>query len=243
VIKEAFKVERNIIVTGAGRGLGYSITEKHVKLGDSVNALAHQMTDELDKLAKSSKNLKIRICDISSTQSIEEAAKGILAEGNRIDILYNNAAVYSREDRTGLAGADLDACMQMYNINTVGPLRVCKALLPLIQEGSLIVNISSEAGSIGACRRKQEYSYCMSKAALNMGTKILSNELWDRSARVIAIHPGWVRTRMGGPESFESKYSVSPEESAEGIIDIALNIGSIPQDRMFIQHNGEIMPW
>lgn len=234
---------RNIVITGAGRGLGYSIAAKHADMNDNVFALARQRTEELDKLAASAGNVRILICDISSTQSVDEAAKEILSEGRQIDILYNVAGVYNPEDRVGLAGTDLDACMQMYNINAVGAMRVCKALLPLIQKGSLVVNVSSEAGSIGAARRKQEYSYCMSKAALNMGTKILSNELWDRSARIIAIHPGWVRTRMGGPESFKSKYSVSPEESADGIIDIALNIGSIPQDQLFMKHSGEIMPW
>ena len=82
----------------------------------------------------------------------------------------------------------------------------------MIQKGSLVVNISSEAGSIGASRRRQEYCYCMSKAAMNMGAKILSNELWKRSARVISIHPGWLRTAMGGPDAFANKYSVSPDE-------------------------------
>jgi len=235
-------MEKIVVVTGAGRGLGYSISVKHVGRGDVVYALARHMTDELAGLAGLSKNLKVSICDISSSQSVANAVKEILTEGKQIDILYNVAGVHNF-DKTGLAGTDLDACMQMYNVNAVGAMRVCKALLPLIQKGSLVVNVSSEAGSIGACRRKQEYSYCMSKAALNMGTKILSNELWDRSARVIAIHPGWVRTSMGGSESFKSKYSVSPEESADGIIDIALNIGGIPQDQMYMRQNGEIMPW
>lgn len=234
---------RAIVVTGAGRGVGYSIAQKHAGIGDDVYALARSMTDELGGLAGASKNIKVCICDISSTKSVENAAKEILSESRQIDILYNVAGVYNSADKKGLENFDLDACMETYNINAVGTMRVCKALLPLIQKGSLVVNVSSEAGSIGACRRKDEYSYCMSKAALNMGTKILSNALWDRSARVIAIHPGWVRTRMGGPESFKSKYSVSPEESADGIIDIALNIGSIPQDQMFMRHNGEIMPW
>lgn len=236
-------MSRNIVITGAGRGLAFSIAEKHAGMGDDIYALAHQRTEELDRLAASAKNVKVLICDVSSTPSVENAAKAILSEGRRIDILYNVAGVHNPEHNVGLADFDLDACMQMYSINAVGPMRVCKALLPLIQKGSLVVNISSEAGSIAACRRKQDYSYCMSKAALNMGTKLLSNELWDRSARIIAIHPGWVRTRMGGPESFKSKYSVSPEESADGIIRIAVNIGSIPQDQMFMQYNGEILPW
>ena len=105
------------------------------------------------------------------------------------------------------------------------------------------MNISSEAGSIGGSRRRQEYCYCMSKAAMNMGAKILSNELWKRSARVISIHPGWVRTAMGGPDSFASKYSVSPDESAANIVNIAVNIDDVPRDQMYMSHTGDILPW
>jgi len=234
---------RIILVTGAGRGLGYNIVLKHLKMDDVIYAFDYQLTDDLKKAVEASKNLKIYNCDISSTESVESVMKDVLAAGKQIDILYNVAGIFKFDEKVGLAETNLDTCMQMYNINAVGALRVCKAVLPLIQKGSLVVNISSEAGSIGACRRKQEYSYCMSKAALNMGTKILSNELWDRSARIINFHPGWMRTAMGGVEAMKSKNSVSPEESAENIVNIALDIDKIPRDQMYMQHNGEILPW
>ena len=236
-------MERTVIVTGAGRGLGYNIALKHLNMEDTVYAMDYQLTQELNKIGETSENLKLFNCDISSTESVENAVKDILAAGKQVDIVYNVAGIYKFEDKVGLAGTDLDACMQMYNINAVGALRVCKAILPLLQKGSLVVNISSEAGSIGACRRKQEYAYCMSKAAMNMGTKILSNELWDRSARIINFHPGWLRTAMGGPDAFKSKNSVSPEESAENIVNIALNIDSIPRDQMYMTHTGDILQW
>lgn len=234
---------KTIIVTGAGRGLGYSIALKHLNMGDTVYAMDYQLTQELKKLEETSENLKLRNCDISSTQSVANAVQDVLEAGKQVDIVYNVAGIYKFEDKVGLAGTDLDACMQMYNINAVGALRICKAVLPLLQKGSLVVNISSEAGSIGACRRKQEYAYCMSKAAMNMGTKILSNELWDRSARIINFHPGWLRTAMGGPDAFKSKSSVSPEESAENIVNTALNIDSIPRDQMYMTHTGDMLQW
>jgi NAD(P)-dependent dehydrogenase (short-subunit alcohol dehydrogenase family) len=234
---------RTILVTGAGRGLGCSITKKHLGLGDRVYALYRTMTDELKSLTNTSEGLRMYQCDVASTESVAEAVKELLAGEKKLDIIYNNAGVYRFEDKTGLAQIDIDAGLEIININALGALRICKAVWPLIQKGSLVVNISSEAGSIGASRRRQEYCYCMSKAAMNMGAKILSNELWKRSARVISIHPGWLRTAMGGPDAFASKYSVSPDESAANIVDIAVNIDELPADQLFISHTGEILPW
>lgn len=236
-------MNKTIIVTGAGRGLGYSIVSQHLDLKDRVFAFDYYLTDELKQLAAISENLRIYHCDISSTESVVNATRDAISEGKQVDILYNVAGIFRFDEKVGLAETDLDTCMTMYNINAVGALRVCKAVLPLIQKGSLVVNISSEAGSISATRRKQEYSYCMSKAAMNMGTKILSNELWDRSARIINFHPGWMRTAMGGQEAMNSKNSVSPDESANHIVNIALKIDQIPRDQMFMTHTGEILPW
>ncbi len=234
---------RTIIVTGAGRGLGYNIAKLHLDMKDSVYAMDYKLTDELKSLAEECETLKICRCDIGSTQSVSEAVRDVLAEGRQLDIIYNVAGIYRFEDKVGLGKTDLDAGMQMINVNALGALRICKAVWPLIQKGSLVVNISSEAGSIAGSRRKQEYCYCMSKAALNMGTKVMSNELWERSARIINFHPGWLRTPMGGPDAFASKHSVSPEESASNIVNIALNIGDVPRDQMFMTHTGDILPW
>ncbi len=236
-------MERTIIVTGAGRGLGYSIARKHLDMGDRVYAIDYNLTDELRSLAEASEKLSIYQCDIGSTESVAEAVKDVLAAGRQLNIIYNVAGIYRFEDKTGLEHTDLDAGLHMFNVNALGALRICKAVWPLIQKGTLVVNISSEAGSIGGSRRKQEYCYCMSKAALNMGAKILSNELWDRSARVINFHPGWLRTPMGGPGAFASKHSVSPDESAENIVNIAVNIDEVPRDQMFMTHTGDILPW
>ncbi|HOQ06646.1 MAG TPA: SDR family NAD(P)-dependent oxidoreductase [Clostridiales bacterium] len=236
-------MERTIIVTGAGRGLGYSIARKHLDMEDRVYAMDYNLTDELRSLAEASEKLSIYQCDIGSTESVAEAVKDVLAAGRQLNIIYNVAGIYRFEDKTGLEHTDLDAGLHMFNVNALGALRICKAVWPLIQKGTLVVNISSEAGSIGGSRRKQEYCYCMSKAALNMGAKILSNELWDRSARVINFHPGWLRTPMGGPGAFASKHSVSPDESAENIVNIAVNIDEVPRDQMFMTHTGDILPW
>lgn len=232
-----------ILVTGAGRGLGYCIVSQHLAMKDRVYAFDYQITDELKKLAEENDLLSIYHCDIASDESVATAMQDVLESGEQIDIIYNVAGIFKVEGRVGLAETDMDMCMQMFNVNALGAMRVCKNVFPLIGEGSLVLNISSEAGSIGAARRSQEYGYCMSKAALNMGAKILSNELWSCSARVMIIHPGWLRTSMGGPDAFASNNSIVPEESAANIIEIALNIDDIPRDQMYMHHTGEILPW
>lgn len=137
----------------------------------------------------------------------------------------------------------MDRCLLMYNVNALGMMRICKTLWPLFRKGILVVTVSSESGSIGAARRSQEYGYGMSKAAVNMGAKLLSNELWNMGGRVLIIHPGWLRTEMGGPDAFKSDKSVSPDESAENIVNLAINIDKIPRDQMFMTHTGEILSW
>lgn len=238
-------MKRTVLVTGAGRGLGYCIAKRHADMGDRVFALDYKITDGLVKMSHNTENMTVLECDISSTESVAKAAKPVLEAVSRLDIVYNVAGIYRFEDRVNLVETDLDLCASMYSINAVGALRVVRALWPLLQDGPVIINISSEAGSIGACYRDKEYAYCMSKAALNMGSKILQNEFKkiNNSGRVINLHPGWLRTAMGGPEAAVSDRSVAPEDSAGDIVAIALDAGSFPEDRMYMEHTRNPLPW
>jgi NAD(P)-dependent dehydrogenase (short-subunit alcohol dehydrogenase family) len=234
---------RTVVVTGAGRGLGYEIVARHLGMKDRLYAYDREVTGALERLAGTSQLLSAGQCDIADTSSVRKATRDLVAAGKRIDILYNVAGVFRHEDKVGLADTDLDLCAPMYNINAVGPLRLVQAVLPLLGPGSVVVNISSEAGSIGDCRREQEYAYCMSKAAMNMGAKILSNALARHSVRVILVHPGWMRTFMGGDEALASSASMSPAQSAESVVGIALDIDTIPRDQLYMKWNRQLLPW
>jgi NAD(P)-dependent dehydrogenase (short-subunit alcohol dehydrogenase family) len=233
-----------LLVTGAGRGLGYCITKRYVQKKDTVYALEYQITEELRKLERENDNLHVYQCDVGSEESVKEAVKPILKAEQRLDFVYNVAGIFTyAAGKVGLAETDIEICKQMYNVNALGSLRICGEVWPLIQKGTLVLILSSEAGSIGAARRKAEYAYCMSKAALNMLGKLLSNELWEKEARVIMLHPGWLRTVMGGEEAKTSSNGVEPEASAEDIMGIAEDIDKIPRDQLFMTHRRDILPW
>ena len=236
-------MNQQILITGAGRGLGFALTEKHLSLGDHVYALEYDIPEELTQLAKEQPLLTVIACDIGETDSVNAAMAQPLQAGKQLDILYNVAGLYQPWGRMPLAETDIDASMRMYTVNGVGLLRVTKAALPLIGKGSLIVNVTSEAGSITSSMRPSEYLYCMSKASANMATKILSNELHAQGVRVIAIEPGWMRSHMGGEFAKASPLSIEPATSAEGIMDIAARISEIPPSWMYMQYNGKLLPW
>lgn len=233
-----------IVITGAGRGLGYALAVKHLELGDEVFAMEWMGSDELTALcAQYPHKLHVYSCDISSTESVQAASQELLNRGETLGIIYNVAGIYLQDARTGLFETDLDKGLKMYDINGVGQLRVCKALFPLIAKGTLVANITSEAGSINNCYRDGEYMYCISKAAANMGAKILSNELHPLGARVICFHPGWLRTQIGGANAYASSNSVDPMESAEGIMSVTTQIDSIPHSWMYMDYQRNLLPW
>ena len=136
---------------------------------------------------------------------------------------------------------DLDAIAKVVDINAVGFLRIIKELLPLINAQTKIICVTSEAGSIGANHRSQEYSYAMSKCAENMACVILQKYFDEKipGARVVCLHPGWLKTTMGGGNIAE----VNPSDSAKDLMKIASDIDTISRKEMFIDHRRNKMPW
>lgn len=236
-------MDKVVVVTGVGRGLGYSIAKKHLLLGDVVYGLEFQISGELEKLQSENPGLHVSQCDLGDDASVKNAARELLASGKKVDIVYSVAGIFTYQDDKGLADTDSETCIKNYNVNALGTLRLGREIWPLIGKGTLVAIISSEAGSIGAARRKAEYAYCMSKAAVNMLGKLLSNELWEKEARVIMFHPGWLRTQMGGDRAKRSSASIEPDESADHIVNIALDIDKRPRDQLYMTHQGDILPW
>jgi NAD(P)-dependent dehydrogenase (short-subunit alcohol dehydrogenase family) len=233
---------QKVFITGTDKGLGLELVSRFLCGGFMVFAGVYASQDHLQILLQDhSSYLTLVPLDVTDMSSIRKAVLQVAGLTPALDILVNNAAVYLQKPVKPLYELNLDDghLEETVNVNSFGPLRVTQQFLPLLEKGTrkLIINISSEAGSIGDCRRTSEFAYCMSKAALNMQSRILQNALALQGFRVLIIHPGWMRTDMGGPEA-----DITPDESAMGIFELALMPRS-PEDSMFVDYQGNPLPW
>jgi len=176
---------------------------------------------------------------VSDEASIRLALEAMADRVNALDIVLNNAAVHLDQARLPLEQVDFSVYLPAFQSNAVGPLMMVRYALPLLRHGQkkLIVNFSSEAGSIGSCWRKSEYSYCMSKAALNMASRILQNALKEEGIKVLALHPGWFSSDMGGANA-----PITPSDAAEEIVKLVLNPPGL-DGPIFVDSNGEALEW
>ena len=192
---------QNVMITGAGKavGLGFNLVLRYLEAGDTVVATIRKTCPELDELkTQYDEKLIVLTMDISSTASVQEAADTLAQKLDHLDLLINNAVSVSPDCDKGFFAADLDYIARTVDITAVGAMRVIKAFYPLLKKSdltALIMNISSEAGSISKCYRTNLLDYGMAKAALNMATMNLYNTFKvEREVNIFCVHPGWIRT-------------------------------------------------
>lgn len=224
------------LITGANRGIGLEFA-KHLRAkGESVIATARRPADaeELSGLG-----VEVLALDVSDQASVDAFAEEV--GGRAVDVLINNAGMNPREC-DGLSDLDLDDMMATFRTNAGGPLLVTRALLPALAKGSrkLVVNISSQMGSIGKAisdKAGGNYAYRSSKSALNMVTTLMAEDLRDKGITCVMMHPGWVRTDMGGPQA-----TLSTDESVSGMLSVIDRL--TPRDSgVFIDPAGKPLPW
>ena len=224
----------NILITGAGRGIGLEFARRFADDGAHVHATVRDLA-KADGLRALGASATIHTCDVTS-----DAHVGALADllgDTPIDVLVNNAGILRgrNESLDTLDVADLEETLR---VNTVAPVRVTQALAGNVarSQRKLIVNISSRMGSISEASGNN-YSYRTSKAALNMAMKILSNDLKGRGVTAIVVHPGWVQTDMGGPSA-----SLTVGQSVDGLMKVIDKVG-LRDTGSFINHDGSRIPW
>jgi NAD(P)-dependent dehydrogenase (short-subunit alcohol dehydrogenase family) len=220
------RMSRIALVTGAARGLGLELCRQLLARDDTVVACPRSRDgDELQKLqAEYGDRCLIEAMDVGNESSVTRAARAVGERVDRIDVLFNNAGVYPK-DEGGLEQIDVQDLVRAFDVNTAGPLRVTRALLPLLRRGrdKRLVQITSLMGSIADNTSGGAYGYRLSKAALNMLVKNMAHELGREGFIALAVHPGWVQTRMGG-----SAAPMAQEEAVEQILRNTFEAG--PED-------------
>jgi NAD(P)-dependent dehydrogenase (short-subunit alcohol dehydrogenase family) len=239
-------MERTVLVTGGDRGLGFALCTGLLKQGWHV--FAGQYMPEWHELAilknEYPQTLNIVALDVSSMDSVRDAVETIKADTDHLDVLINNAGVTSETSNFTIRGPqDYDEMHRMYDVNALGVLRVVEAFLPLMERGNSkrLCFVSSEAGSIARSERTSWFGYCMSKAALNMGIKILFNDLHPAGYTFRVYHPGWVRSYMHGTKNMDA--TLEPEVAAAYAIPLLLNDQKDEDRLIMVDYEGNEWPW
>lgn len=195
----------NILITGANRGLGLALTTEAVKRGHTVIAGVRNLvkgTDQLHHLRSLFPHqVMLLSLDVAEEATCQEASETLASENVTLDVIINNAAILNERSKT-IEELDIDKVEKSFNINLFGPMRVVKYFLPYLNKGpdASIINISSEAGSFQNAYGG-DFPYALSKSALNMFSQQLKAYLADAQVFVFAVHPGWIKTDMGGRKS------------------------------------------
>jgi len=240
---------RHALVTGANRGLGLEFVRQLLAAGHHVVAACRQpgRATALNTLAgEHPGRLHVLPLDVAAPKSQAELARElplVLGGDGRLDLLVNNAGILHPGERFGqLALPDFE---HAFRTNAAGPLLLTQALAPLLAEarpgegqaGARVLNLSSELGSVATTARFGTPSYAMSKAAQNMATVLLAHALADRGIVVVALHPGWVRTDMGGEGG-----ELEPADAVAALLRVAAGLQPADSGR-FLDHAGRPMPW
>ena len=230
---------RRVLVTGANRGIGLEFCRQLLARGDDVVGTARHpgQAHELNRLvAEHPGRLHVLPLDVADPRSQAELVRELaLVIDGPLDLLVNNAGVLHSGERFGDLG--LHNLEDSFRTNCAGAFLLTQALAPHLRDGATVANLSSQLGSIERTTAFYTPTYAISKAALNMATKLLANALAPRGIHVLALHPGWVQTDMGG-----SGAQISPRTAVEGLLKV---IDSANEERSgrFFDYTGAAYPW
>jgi len=228
-----------VVVTGANRGIGLELTRQLLARSDEVEALTRDpdRARELHALLPShGASLKVLACDVASDSSVRTYAR--TRPRVPVDLLINNAGVYGTS--VGLEKQDPAELLQVFDVNAAGAFRMTRALFtPLRQgQGRKIAHITSSMGSISENTSGGYYAYRMSKAALNMFSVTLAEEIRKHGLISVVLNPGWAQTDMGGPGA-----PVPVRDSAAGLLRIIDRLTLADSGKFFDYRDGNEIPW
>ena len=224
-----------VLITGANRGIGLEFVRQYAADGWRVVAACRKPKKAKD-VEKVNGDVTLRALDVADPDSVATFVDEV--KGETIDVLINNAGVYL--DR-GIPFGKLDYAgwVTSFQVNSVGPVRIAEALSAQVEQSQrkLLVFISTQMASIAENAGGGAFAYRASKAALNAAVKTMSIELKPRSVACLLLHPGWVRTDMGGKNA-----TLDVRDSVHGMRRV-IDGFDLARSGSFLRHNGEAVPW
>lgn len=202
---------KTVVITGVSRGIGEALAKKFLQEGYTVIGTSTSGKSKIDN-----PNLSMVKLDLSDSTSIKRTGETILNQIQKINILINNAGMSADEK---LGEMDINALRKNLEVNLIGLIIFTETLLSYISRNGQIVNTSSVMGSLTADLSDIELdypAYRISKTAVNMYTKTLASRVKKREITVSSVHPGWVKTDMGGEGATRE-----PEDAAKEIFKLA----------------------
>lgn len=202
-------MSKTVLITGASRGIGFGLTQRFLKQDYSI--IGTSRNGGIEEI--NSANLTSKSLDLSSESSILDFTSWLKQNNIKLDILINNAGI---GPDLNFEKPELESYCSTFQVNVQGTTFLTEQLISQIKPEGKLINISSKMGSIALCQQYDSPAYRMSKAALNMYTKLLTNRLINKIT-VAAIHPGWVRTNISEGSLLHGRLSI--EESSKRIVD------------------------
>ena len=224
--------KRIAVVTGANRGIGFEIA-RQLSMSDGLKAILTARApakgnDAAVRIAEQGGDVFFHQLDVTEEQSAKYLANFLDKEHGRCDILVNNAGVFNDQGKSGL-DPDMEIIRDTFETNTMGPLRLCRLLVPLMIRNNYgrIVNMSSGMGQLSDMEGRWP-GYRISKTALNAVTRIIAQETADHPIKVNSMCPGWVATDLGGENAPRT-----PEQAADTAVWLATLLPDGPTGGFF----------
>lgn len=223
----------DVIVTGSNRGIGLELVRQLIARGDRVEAACRRLED-----ARELRETGARLHPVDVADGASVAAFAHALAGRPIDLVINNAGTYGAPHQR-LQDFDFESAMRTFETNALGALRVSQAFLPHLRRGAgkKLAHVSSILGSLTSTGAPDNLAYRMSKAALNMISRSIAFELHDDRIISLVVHPGWVRTDMGGPNA-----PTTAAEAARGIL-AQIDAAKLSDSGEFVDTRGARCAW
>ena len=229
-----------VLITGVNRGIGLEFSRQLAEDGWCVLACSRDLekSDALNKLAAEyPERITLYALDVADHGQIKKLSQTLA--NKPIDLLINNAGVFPDINERSFGQTDYDAWAYAFLVNTMAPLKMAEAFITQIAQSNrkTIVTITSKMGSVADNGRGGSYIYRSSQSAVNMVVKSIAIDLKSNGIISVLLHPGWVRTDMGGPSGL-----ISVEQSVSGMLSVIREVTSTDSGK-FIAYDGQIIPW